>query len=334
MVASDIYNQSAFLVLQTAYLYYVDRMSQQEIADQLNVSVTTVSRLLKKAKEEKVINYVMDQECLNCIDLAKELKQEFDLQEVIIAPIDWNKKDTMNPSEKRKLVALEGARYLQRIIQEKDVLGISWGRIVCDMLLYLNPSHKVDTTFVTLHGQLGDCIRQDLRELVTGMAKAFSGKNYYLSSKALVESKEKAAYIKHHPNARKVYEMFDSINISISGIGAWYPEAKSILAENGFLLKTEQEILQNNRVAGDIGLRFFDLDGNECKTELSDRLISIGFEQFKRIERKITVAAGLEKAYALLSALKGELIDVLIVDRELAQELLNMHMNEKEKQNG
>ena len=322
---SDIYSQSAFLVLKAAYLYYQDEMSQQEVANELNISVTTVSRLLKKAKEEKIIKYILDDSCVDCIQLAKKITKVFSLKETIIAPSRINQQE-LSAAEKRRLVALEGARYLQRVIQEKDIFGISWGRSVCDMLLYLNPSHKVDATFVTLHGKLGSCIQQELNELVRGMARAFSGKNYYLASEALVKTKERAMEIKRHPHARKVYEMFDDINISISGIGTWYPETKSILADNMVLTKDEQEILKAHNVAGDIGLRFFDMEGQECQTELSERLISIGFEQFKKIQCKVTVAAGLEKAHTIISALKGGLIDVLVVDEELAEKLLEIYI--------
>jgi DNA-binding transcriptional regulator LsrR (DeoR family) len=326
-MSSDIYSQSAFLVLKTAYMYYIDEMSQQSIADELDISVTTVSRLIKKAKKDQVVKYVVDSNCIKCMNLAEELKERFQLLDVIIAPQTLEDDGCISPVYKRKMVALEGARYLQRIIQENDVLGISWGRIVCDMLLYLNPSHKVNTTFVTLHGKLGHCIRQDLEELVRGMARAFSGKNYYLVSEALAATKQDAERIRQQKNTQKVYDMFDSINISITGVGTWYPESKSILAEYGFLSEVEQALLRENKAIGDIGLRFFDKNGMECQTELSERLISIELEQFKKIERKITVAAGQEKVYSILSAIKGGLIDVLILDEKLAIELLKIGKN-------
>ena len=69
----DMYNQSVFLVLKAAYLYYIDNKSQNEIADQLKVSVTTVSRLLKKAKEEKIVEFVIRDPYVECIRLEKDL---------------------------------------------------------------------------------------------------------------------------------------------------------------------------------------------------------------------------------------------------------------------
>ena len=77
--------------------------------------------------------------------------------------------------------------------------------------------------------------------------------------------------------------------------------------------KEELGWLQEQSVVGDIALRFFDKDGKECKTELADRMITIGFEQFKKIDTKITIASGGYKAQTVLSALKGKLIDVLII---------------------
>ena len=51
----DMYNQSAFLVIKIAYMYYIENYSQNEIAKALQISVTTVSRMLKKAKQERIV---------------------------------------------------------------------------------------------------------------------------------------------------------------------------------------------------------------------------------------------------------------------------------------
>lgn len=326
-MASDIYTQSDFLMIKIACMYYLENIQQQQISKELNISVTTVSRFLKRAKEEKVIKYVIDEKYMHRMELAEKIREKYDLEEVIIASnppqiegVDPN--SHVMRVEKRKKVALEAARYLQRIIQKNDVLGISWGRIVCDMLLYLNPSHKVDTTFVTLHGKLGGCISDDLESLVKQMAKAFSGKNYYLTAEALSESEEEAEEVRKQKRTQEVYRMFEKINISITGVGTWYPEQKSILAQYGVMDEEEQKLVSEYGTVGDIALRFFDKNGQECSGDLNKKLISIGFEQFKKIKRKITVAAGLEKAYTLDCALKGKLIDVLILEEELAEHLL------------
>ena len=81
-------------------------------------------------------------------------------------------------------------------------------------------------------------------------------------------------------------------------------------------------MLKQENVSGDIALRFFDHDGQECNTILKERMISISMEQFKKINRKISLVSGVSKANAVLSALKGGLVDVLILDSNLAEALV------------
>lgn len=333
-MAADMYSQSEFLVMKSAYLYFIENKSQYEIADQLKISITTVSRLLKKAREEKIVEFVIRDPYVECIHLEKALGKRFELQEVVIAPGVSCREDTgigeeENADNIKKLVALEGARYLQRIIKKEDVLGVTWGSTIYHMINYLNPAQKVNAAFVTLHGSI-DCCESafDVRPLVTKMAKAFSGRNYTLLTEALMSSKSIADAIKKEKNIGKVFQMFDEINISIAGTGSMYPKMRSVLGKPEFMTADELSALQSRSVRGDIALRFFDDCGRECQTDLVDRMITIGFEQFKRIKTKITVASGTEKAHTVLSALKGKLINVLIVDYALGTELLRLSKNE------
>ena len=55
------------------------------------------------------------------------------------------------------------------------------------------------------------------------------------------------------------------------------------------------EMLKQENVSGDIALRFFDHDGQECNTTLKERMISISMEQFKKIDRKISLVSGVSK---------------------------------------
>lgn len=80
------YNQSTFIILKAAYLYYIKGLSQNEISDKLQVSITTVSRFIKKAKDEKIIEFVIKDPYIECIHLEEKLKETFGLKDVIIAP--------------------------------------------------------------------------------------------------------------------------------------------------------------------------------------------------------------------------------------------------------
>ena len=327
-MAIDKYHQSVSLVLKVAYLYYIENKSQNEIAGMLGISITTVSRLLTKAKEDKIVEFVIRDPYIECIRLEEKLRSRFHLKDIIIAPAVTSEDgidSAMAEENAKKLVAMEGARYLQRVIKENDTLGITWGSTVYHMINYLNPSQKVKARFVTLHGSIACCENElDVRTLVSRMAKAFFGENYYLLTDALMSSREAAHIMKEEKNNQRVFEMFDQINIAVSGIGSFYPIERSVLASPDFLSQEDLDALKSKGVTGDIALRFFDHDGNECPTSLSDRMITISMEQFKKIDCKISLVSGISKATTVLSALKGGLIDVLILDYRLAQEILRL----------
>ena len=324
---AEVYNQSTFIILKAAYLYYLKEKSQNDIAEILNISVPTVSRLIKKAKEEKIVEFVIRDPYLECIDLEQRLKQEFKLKDVVIAPNvikDDAKLDTAENT--KKLVALEGARYLQRIITEKDVLGISWGQTMYYLIQYLNPCQKVNGKFVTMHGSISGLKSDfDVRTLVSRTSMVFGGKNYSLLAEALLSCPQVTASIKNEKYVKQVYEMFDQITISICGMGSFYPQLDSLLCKSKYLSDGEVRNLQKHDVVGDIVLRFFDKKGKECDTDFKDRTIGIELDQYKQIKTKITVVSDEVKTQTTYAALKGGFVDVLITDYNLGKSILQLN---------
>ena len=73
---------------------------------------------------------------------------------------------------------------------------------------------------------------------------------------------------------------------------------------------------------GDICLHFFDKDGRALHSSLEDRVIGITLEQLRGVRRVVGVAGGHRKVDAILGALRGALIDVLITARFTAEKLV------------
>lgn len=322
------YDQSTFLVLKTAYLYYICEKPQGEIAEELGISVTTVSRLLKKAKEEKIIEFVIRDPLVKCVEMEKKLKEKLNVKQVIIAPavnLEDDNDIKEEPENVKKLVALEAARYLQRTIKSGDVVGFTWGSTVYQMINYLNPAQKVEAEFVSLHGSLANSVPEwDVRILVDRIAKAFSGRKHTLLTHTLMRSRETVELLKKEKNIADVYQVFDRVNIAVNGIGVFYPKTTTVLARPDYLPPEDLKELYEKGVVGDIAIRFFDRNGKECDTSLKERTISIDFEMFRGIPEKITLASGEEKAFAVFSAIKGGLIDTLILDSNLGARLMEL----------
>ena len=329
-----VYEQSTNLIVKAAFYYYIEGMSQSEISELLGISVPTVSRILKKAKDKRIVEFNIPEQYVDCVYLETKLKKITGLKEVIISPCIESRQD-ITENEVKKNVALEGARYHQRIIRKEDILGIAWGRTMYYLIHYLNPSQKTGTSFVTLHGSITEAVSNtDPRTLVSRASMAFGGNRYSLLSKALLDSKEQLEKIWNSENGKNLKALFEKITISISGVGSWFPELNSPLAREEYLSGDNIKKLQEKNICADIMLHFIDRNGKECETELKYKTLTISLETYRKIPVKIVAASGSYKADSILALLRGNLVDVLIMDYELAKTVsLKLDCN-KGKDNG
>lgn len=316
-----IYKQSTSLMMKTTYLYYEEGYSQSEIASHFGISISTVSRLLNNAKKEKMISFVVDEKVMEVIALEEALKEKFNLKEVII--VRWMDKDyPPTKDDLKKLVAMEGAQYIQRVIEDNDTLGITFGRTMYHMINSFNPCKKTDTQFLTLHGSLPKIDKAFNSDyIVEKMAMSFGGQNYYIKADGYAKTEYEANMLKNRVDNSKIFDKFKNVNIAVSGIGSFYPKEDSYLVSAGCLSEEQLNELRENEVYADVGLRCIDKNGNECKTSLRKKSIGISYGDFKNIPTKVIMVSGEYKKHSVKAALKGNLVDVLVLDYDLAKAL-------------
>lgn len=314
---SEVYNQSTCLVNAAAYNYYYKRMTYSQIADDLKISQSTVSRLLKRAEAEKIITFQMAPSALKCIELSKKIEEQYGLTKVLVAPA----RTTDDSESIKKQVALEGARYLQRVISDDDTIGLAWGGTMYYLIQYLNPCRKKNARIVTLHGSIVACDPKfEVDTLVKRAAMAFGGKRISLNQPGIMSS-EDIALMQATRYYRQIERIFDHINISVSGVGSFYPRVTSPLAA----ALTEEEIAeaQQQQVVCDFLMHLLDASGSECETPLKNKTYAISLAHYRKIPCKIVVASGIKKAYAVRALLRGGLADVLIIDQLIAEKLVD-----------
>ena len=317
----ETYFSSDWIIYQSAKMFFIDKLQQKEIAQVLGVSTATVSRLIQKARDMQVIQVAMAEPYTDMLQTAEKLRQRYGLKEVILAY--YPNENRPEITDHKHAVALEGARYLQRIITPKDTVGLAWGGTMAALINYLNPCQKTDASFVTMHGSIAACDYDlDVQTLTSRAAMALGGKKNCLFANGLSDCAETVEQLKKEHSVKSVFELFDKITISISGIGTHYPQVTSLLSSPTYLSQAEYDDLRCAKVCGDIMLHFFDRNGRECDTGLRERTLSIDLETYKKIPKKILVASAANKALTMHTALENGLCDVMIIDQVLANALL------------
>jgi DNA-binding transcriptional regulator LsrR (DeoR family) len=305
------------LLSKVSKLYYEKSLTQQEIADRLRLSRPKVSRLLQQALDEGIVQITVLSPPGSFAGLEQKLEQKFNLQEVVITEADRSaSQETVS-----RQIGIAAADYLQRTIQDDDVIGIFWGVTLNSMVSALKPCEACDVHVVQMVGGLGP---PEAEEHATGlcrrMAQLLNGRLTLLPAPGIVDSPQVRDVFLSDSHVRKAFEIFPRINVAFLGIGAATPTAW--IMQNHVLTQEELQELRQRGAVGETALRFFDQDGQPVPSPVDERVIGINLPTLKRIDRVVGMAGGPDKQSVVRAALAGGLLNVLITDQRMAERLL------------
>lgn len=309
-------NQEEMLV-HVARMYYERGLTQAEIGRQFHISRSTVSRLLQEARDSSVVRISINYPWKRDFDLERQIFKRFQLREVrVLQSMDRPKDDIF------KGMGLLTAEYLDACIRDGITLGVSYGRSIAATIKQLNPSRHVDMTVVQILGALGS--GNPLIEgpdLVREIATLYGASYRYLFTPMIVESEQTRNLLLQEPNVKETLELGRQADVAILGIGAHASEASGLIW-TGYLNQKDIAFLRSRGAVGHMCAQHFDEQGRELDVAFNRRVISIGLEALREIETVIAVAGSEDKAPAILGALRGNYIDVLITDDKAAQLML------------
>lgn len=302
---------------KVAYLYYMQEKTQAEIARELNIHRTSISRMLKQAKEEGIVKIEIEDYNPTIFDLELYLKEKFGLKEVLLSSPPEN----ASKEEKDEALANVAAIYLKRIINKNDIVGVSWGSTLRKMIGKFGNPKSLDATFVPLVGGPSNVNSSyHVNTIVYDLARHFHGQSVFINAMAVQETKELRDGIMKSKYFREITRYWEKLDIALVGIGGPLSIQSSIWRD--LLTDEDFEDLKLREAIGDCCCQFFDRDGKILKSNLYERTISVGLERLKEIPYSIGVARSKQKSRSILAILKKKFINVLISDYETAIEIL------------
>jgi len=114
-------------------------------------------------------------------------------------------------------------------------------------------------------------------------------------------------------------------NYSLVGIGEM--SAETTLISTGYISLADVGILHRKGAVGNIVGQFSDIEGNIIDCDLHKRIVAFPIEELRKMKNVIGVAGGKNKIEAILGALHGNFITVLITDEETATLIINLEKN-------
>ena len=113
-----------------------------------------------------------------------------------------------------------------------------------------------------------------------------------------------------------------SADQAVVGVGT--PTTDATIVQLGYLTEADARALREQGVVGDILGQFFDASGRVVPLPIHDRRIGIELSDLAQIPKVVGVAGGLHKVEAILGALRGRFLDVLVTNELTALRLLEL----------
>lgn len=308
------------IIARVAEMFYMHGISQYEIAEKFNFSKAKVCRIIKEAKKRNIIVFSVKKFDKIKIDLEKSLEDRYGLKEAMIYP-DSDQKD-YDEDLVFKEVGLLGFHYIERIIKDDLNIALTWGKTLYHVIKNVKLEKKYNVNiFSTLGGVSLTKAEYQNNNLVQMLSERAGGKSYPIYLPLVLEKPEHKDLFLSESNIRKILGNTSNIDYYFAGLGT-ISENSRMYTLGGFDLGFLKN-LSSKKIAGEIGLNFFDTEGNFVNTGIEDRTINLGIDDIRKIKNKVIVCFGLEKVVPLKALLHANIVDVLITDSVTAESLMS-----------
>lgn len=302
---------------QICNLYYEANMTQSEIAQKFSTTRFKISKFLSEAKEKKIVEITIHSTYEHDSNLEAVLKERFNLKNAIIFD------DSSSPEEDNLLCLGElGANYLETIIKDNSIIGVAWGKTLFNVIKNIHHQKKLHITVTQL---LGSAAKNnpltDAPELIRKLASNYDGMYKFIYAPMYIDNNYARKALMHEPVINDALFLASKSDIIITGIGTIDSIFSSSLWSN-YLIKSEEKIAKDLGACGCICGHIYDINGNEIDLDLNKKLIGVDLNTLHHTNYTIAIATGKFKAQAILGALRGKHINVLITDSSTAEKII------------
>ncbi len=300
---------------RAAWLYYHEELTQGEIARELSISRSTVTRLLQRAKHDGLVQVSLNVTA-STFKAERDLERAFGLARVRIVPAPNDE-----VMQKRWLGHV-AAELIVPMMTDGSIAAVGWGTTLLAMSGSLvGQTPIMEAQVVPLVGGLHNAkVGTDTNEIARYVAQHFNATVRPLLAPIYVQDEATALGLANDPGIRDALDLARKASIVIYSLGAMHND--STMFQLGHITNEQKNFLQRQGAVGDIACRWIDGQGRPVELPSSITPIGISLDDLKRIPRRLAVAGGALKKDVVLAALRGGFNTELVTDERTADYLL------------
>ena len=302
------------LRIRAAWLYYVEGMTQSDVAAKLGVNRIMVNRLLSEARRRGEVVIRIESELAELTRLQRALEERFGLDEAVVAPLEDPADDPT------RVVAAAAGAHVSGLMRGGLTVGVGWGRTLHAMLPYVEERALPDVRVVSLLGSIAQARRFNPAEFAWQFAERFEAEGYLISAPAVVNSPETRRALLEECGLDRILELAEACDVALFSCGGISTLTTSY--RSGHIGAADRESLVAAGAVGDVLYHFLGADGRPVDHPVNARSISLPLEHLSRLPRKVLVSGGAEKLAILRATLLSVAPTVFVTDEATARALL------------
>jgi DNA-binding transcriptional regulator LsrR (DeoR family) len=308
-------------VVAAATMYYLQELKMDVIARRLHTSRSTVSRMLKTARERGLVEITVRPTPTQSAGIAREIKDRYDVRVyVATVPEDAREADRLDQVSKAT------ARVLTNWFDSDMILGVAWGTTTTAIANHLNHKPTLGSTIVQLNGAANTRTSGAgyVGSLLGRFGEAFDASVQYFPVPAFFDRASTRTAMWEERSIRRVIDMQRSADVALFSTGAVAGNVPSHVYSAGYLDADEMVMLLDEGVVGDVCTVFLRADGTYDDLALNQRATGPTPAELRGIPRRLCAVAGSAKATPLHAALVAGAVTHLVTDDITARQLLEL----------
>lgn len=212
-----------------------------------------------------------------------------------------------------KNVGVAAANVLKSCLKLRDIVGVTGGRTMLSVANAIYPDDYPEVRVIPARGSIGTNANFQADRIASIMASRLNAKFYnYPIPETL--SEESVKLLLQAKEVQEVHHMLKNMDILVFGMGR-----ADVMAQKRGLCADQKKQLLEQGVVGEAFGHYFDEKGRGTSYQDS---IGIHLEEFQKIPTVIGVAAGREKAQAVMAIANVREDMYFVLDETIAREIV------------
>ena len=302
------------IMARASWYYYLEGLTQSEIAEKLGVHRTRVNRILAQARNRGIVQVRIE----SPVNLSAEraIEKHFNLDQVVLV---------QTPSSQELIpesIATATGGVLSERLKSGMSIGVGWGRTLRLSARSMSRKHYDEISIVSLLGGLMRGSVMNTYETASHMADIYSAECFYIAAPAFADTVDMAELFRHQSSVKDAINRASNVDLALISVGAL--NENSTMSRLGLIDKNEILSLRKKGVVGDLCAQWINQNGEVLDHPLNRRVIAMPVDALKEIPTVLLASGGNDKVSVIYGALQKQCVNVLVTDEDTGLQLLKM----------